>query len=73
MRLRAAEHPPGTMEVHDDGQRRQGMLWPHDAKGDLLAWAVVNREILDVDRQRTHLARLRLIQDDPSLLGTKGK
>jgi transcriptional regulator with XRE-family HTH domain len=26
MRLRAAEHPPGTMEVHDDGQRRQAML-----------------------------------------------
>ncbi len=73
MRLLAAEHPPGTVDVHDDGQRRRGMLWPHDAQSDLAAWAVVNREILNVDRQLAHLARLRLLEGNPSPFGTKGE
>jgi hypothetical protein len=49
------------------------MLWPQDAQSDLAAWAVVNREILDIDRQLAHLARLRLLEGNPSPLGTKGE
>src|SRR5207249_2601325 len=55
MRLPAAEYPPCAVDVHNDGQPRRGMLWPQDAQSDLAAWAVVNREILDVDRQRAHM------------------
>ena len=73
MRLFTAEHPAGTVEVHDDGQRSLRVLWAQDTKGNLPAWAGCNGEILDVDRHRAHLTRLRLIQDDPSLLGTKGE
>ncbi len=73
MRLLAAEHPPGTVDVHDDREHRRGVLWPQDAQSDLLAGAIFNREILDVDGQRAHLVRLRLIEGDPSLFRTKGE
>src|SRR2546426_7931700 len=65
MRLRAPEHPPGAVDVHDDGEYRLRVRWPQDAQSDLTAWAAFNREILDVDRQRAHLARLRLIEGEP--------
>ncbi len=73
MRLLAAEHPPGPVDVDDDREHRRGMQWPQDAKDDLRAWAVCNGEILDVDRQLAHLARLRLIKGDSSPFGTKGE
>ena len=47
------------------------MLWSQDAQGDLRAWAVGIREILDVDRQLAHRARLRLFESDPSLFGAE--
>ena len=71
MRVRAAEHPPGTVDVHDDRQRRRSMLWPQDAQSNLFARTICNREILDLDRQSAHQARLRLIEYDTSLFGTK--
>ena len=52
MRLRTAEHPPGPVDVHDDGERTAGACWwPQDAKSHLRAWAIGNGKILDVDRQ----------------------
>src|SRR2546423_4603500 len=73
MRLLAAEHPAGTVDVHDDGQRRLRMRWAQDAQSDLRPWAVGNHEILDVDRQLAHLARLRLLEGEPPLFGTKSE
>ncbi len=73
MRLYAAEHPPGPVDVHDDREHRRGVQWPQDVKRDQAAWAVVNREILDVDQQLAHQARLHLIEGNPSLLWTKGE
>ena len=73
MRLHAAEHPPGPVDVHDDGQHRRGVQWPQDVKRDQAAWTVVNCEILDVDQQLAHLAQLRLLEGNPSPFGTKGE
>ena len=49
------------------------MRWPQDAQSHLLAWAVGNGEILDIDRQQGNLARLRLPKGNPPLLRTKGE
>ena len=73
MRLRAAEHPPGTVDVHDDRQRSLRVLGPQDAQSNLRAGAICNGEVLNVDRRLAHRARLRLIEGDPSLFGTKGE
>jgi len=48
-------------------------MWPQDAQSNLLARTICNGEVLDLDRQRAHQARLRLIKGDPSPFGTKGE
>src|SRR6266849_5738228 len=73
MRLRAAEHPPGTMDVHDDRQRSPRVLGPQDAKSHQRAGAVCNSQVFNVDRVLANPARLRLIEGEPSLFGTKSE
>src|SRR5229473_4268931 len=73
MRLRAAEYPPGTVDVHDDRQRSLRVLGPQDAKSNLRAGTVCNGELLNVDQGLAHMASLHLIKGGPSLFGTKGE
>ncbi|HEX6553856.1 MAG TPA: hypothetical protein VF026_13905 [Ktedonobacteraceae bacterium] len=71
MRLRAAEHPPGPVDVHDNRQRSLRVLWPQDAKRHLRTGAVCNGQVFDVDHGLVYWACLRLIESEPSLLRVK--
>src|SRR6266566_2187025 len=73
MRLCAAKYPARTVDVHDDGKHLRCMLWPQDAHSDLAAWAVINDDVLDVDRQFAYLASLDLIKGEPSPFRTKSE
>jgi hypothetical protein len=73
MRLRAAEHPPGTVDIHDDRQWSPRVLGPQDAKSQLHAGTVCNGQVFNVDRVLANPVRLRLIEGEPSLFGAKSE
>src|SRR5260221_12707295 len=62
MRLHAAEPPPGTVDIHDDGQRSPRVLGPQDAKSQMHTGTACNGQVFNVDRVLANPARLRLIE-----------
>ena len=67
-RMMVAKHPPGAMDVDDDGERCRGIRWPQDVNGDLTAFY---REIGHVNQRVARLARLHLSKGGATLFGSK--
>lgn len=71
MRLRTAADPPSAMNIQDDWQWSLRVLGPQNTQRYLRAGTIGNRQVFNVDHRLANIARLDVIESEPSLVGAK--